>query len=193
MRVSVELAASRIRQRGLTLVELMVTISILAALFFLAIPDIRSWIQNTRMRTVAEALQNGIRLAQAESVRRNRTVVFFLTNAEPSLAAAAVDDGANWGLRPLPIMASDDVQLIRGGAFSDIAPGASIRGPAAICFNAAGQQVTVAAEGCAPAAWSYLVTLTGAERRMRVDVGMSGRVRMCDPDKVLSATNPDGC
>ena len=76
------------RQRGMTIVELMVTISILALLLFLAAPDFRTWILNTRVRSVAEALQNGVRQAQAEAVRRNRTVVFFLTNAEPGIGAA---------------------------------------------------------------------------------------------------------
>jgi type IV fimbrial biogenesis protein FimT len=51
----------------------------------------------------------------------------------------------------------------------------------------------VVAEGCVPAVTSYDVTRAGAERRLRIVVALGGRVRMCDPDKALSATNPDGC
>lgn len=194
MRVTGAISGSeRACQRGLTLVELMVTISILAMLFFLALPDFRAWIQNTRMRTVAEALQNGVRQAQAEAVRRNRTVVFFLTNGEPGVAAAAQAGGANWGMRTLPLLPTDAPEFLRGGAFSDVAEGVAINGPAAICFNPAGQQVAVVAEGCVPAVTNYDVTRAGAERRLRIVVALGGRVRMCDPDKVLSATNPDGC
>lgn len=193
MRLSQTALVSRQRERGLTLIELIVAMALFVALFFIAAPDFRIWIENTRMRTVSEALQNGVRQAQAEAVRRNRTVVFFLTNEEPALGANAIANGANWGLRTLPLFPGDAAQYIRGGAFSDVAPGVAIAGPATICFNAAGQQVTVAAEGCAAGAATYDVTRVGADRRLRVVASLGGRVRMCDPDKALSAANPDGC
>ena len=185
-----------VSQRGMTLIELMVTISLMVFLLFLAAPDFSTWINNTRVRTVAEVLQNGARFAQAEAIRRNRTVVFFLTNAEPSVAAAAVANGSNWGARTLALFAADTPEFVRGGALSDVAPGVTITGPAAVCFNAAGQQVTIAAEGCVAGAASYVVTRPGVNpdlRPLRVDVSLGGRVRMCDPAKVLSATNPEGC
>lgn len=194
MRVTAGVSGSRAqRQLGLTLVELMITVSILALLLFLAMPNFRAWIQNARMRTVAEALQNGVRQSQAEAVRRNRTVVFYLTNDEPSDAAASAANGSNWGVRVLPLLPPAAAENIRGGAFADVAQGVAITGPAAICFNPVGQQVAVAAEGCAPAVTNYDLALPGAERRLRVSVGLSGRVRMCDRDKTLSAAQPDGC
>ena len=185
------------RQRGMTIVELMVTISILALLLFLAAPDFRTWILNTRVRSVAEALQNGVRQAQAEAVRRNRTVVFFLTNAEPGIGAASVVNGVNWGVRTIPLLPPEAAEFLRGGAFSDVAQGVTITSPvAALCFNPAGQQATVVAEGCAPAVTSSDVNgPAGATdvRRLRIEVTLGGRTRMCDRDKVLSAANPDGC
>ncbi len=184
------------RQRGFTLVELMVAITVLAILFFLALPDFRTWIQNTRVRSVAEALQNGVRQAQAEAVRRNRTVVFFLTNAEPGIGAAAATNGVNWGMHTVPVLPDEDPEFLRGGAFSDVAPGVTITGPAAICFNVAGQQATIVAQGCAAAVANYDVNgplgMTDL-RRLSINVTLGGRTRMCDRDKVLSATNPDGC
>lgn len=120
MRLSQTARVSRQRERGLTLIELIVAMALFVALFFIAAPDFRIWIENTRMRTVSEALQNGVRQAQAEAVRRNRTVVFFLTNEEPALGANAIANGANWGLRTLPLFPGDAAQYIRGGAFSDV-------------------------------------------------------------------------
>lgn len=185
-------------QCGFTLVELLVAMALMVMLLFLAAPNFTTWINNTRVRTVAEVLQNGVRFAQAEAIRRNRSVVFYFTNAEPSLAAAAAVNGSNWGARTLQLFAADNPQFIRGGALSDVAPGVLITGvpgpgPAAICFNSTGQQVTVAAEGCAAGAARYLVTRLGADRRLRIDISLGGRVRMCDQDKVLSATVPEGC
>lgn len=184
----------RARQRGLTLVELMVTIAILAMLLFLTAPDFRAWIQNTRVRSVAEALQNGVRQAQADAVRLNRTVVFYLTNAEPGLGAAATANGVNWGMRTIPLLQGEAAVFLRGGAFSDVAPNVSITGPATLCFNSAGQQVAVAAEACAVAVTNYDVSGPTADlRRLRVTVALGGRARMCDRAKTLSAANPDGC
>ena len=186
--------------RGMTLVELIVAMAIFVSLFFLAAPDFNAWIQNARMRTVAEVIQNGVRQAQAEAVRRNRTVVFFQTNAEPAVGAAGQVNGINWVVRALPLLPGGSAEFVRGGALSDVAQGVAIAGTdannnpvAAICFNSTGQQVAVVGEGCAPSVTQFNVTRTGAERRLRVTVSLGGRVRMCDPDKVLSATNPDGC
>lgn len=194
MLVTINPRNSCARQRGLTLVELLVAMALMVMLLFLAAPNFTTWINNTRVRTVAEVLQNGVRFAQAEAIRRNRSVVFYLTNAEPSLAAAAVANGTNWGARTLPLFPADIPAFVKGGALSDVAAGVTINGPAAICFNSAGQQVTVAAEGCAAAAATYDVArLPQADRSMRIVVSLGGRVRMCDPNKVLSATVPEGC
>ena len=180
-------------QRGLTLIELIVAMALSVILLFLAAPSFTTWINNTRVRTVAEVLQNGVRFAQAEAIRRNRSVVFFLTNAEPSLAAAPVANGRNWGASTLPLVPADVPVFVKGGALSDVAAGVTINGPAAICFNPAGQQVTIAAQGCAAAAATYNVARPQADRNMRIVVSLGGRVRMCDPNKVLSATVPEGC
>lgn len=182
----------------MTLIELMVAITLLAILLLLAIPEFNTWINNTRVRSVTEGLQNGVRLAQAEAVRRNRTVVFFLTNAEPSLAAAPAANGGNWGIRTVALFAGDAAEFVRGSASNESSTSAGgsgvvVGGPATLCFNAAGQQVTVAAQGCAAGVATYNVSHPRAQRGLRITVSMGGRVRMCDPNKVLSNNDPDGC
>jgi type IV fimbrial biogenesis protein FimT len=181
-----------------------VAITLLAILMMLAVPEFNTWINNTRVRSVAESLQNGMRVAQAEAVRRNRTVAFFLTNDEPSVAAVPAANGGNWGVRTVAVVGLDAVaEFVRGAAINE--GNTSVAGtgvviaatnPAAapaICFNAAGQQVTLAAEGCTAAETRYDISRPGADRSLRVIVSIGGRVRMCDPNKVLSDTNPDGC
>jgi type IV fimbrial biogenesis protein FimT len=189
--------------RGFTLVELMVTIALLALLMFLAVPSFSGMARNNQVRAVAEALQNGLRLAQTESVRRNRQTVFFLTNATPSATAAANASGVNWAVATVPrtTEAVTARVFIEGGSFGDTASGVTIsNGPTAVCFNANGRLVANAATGttgatCAdPAALvQYDVALTGSDRPLRVTLTLGGQVRMCDPSRTLSSTNPDGC
>ena len=40
---------------------------------------------------------------------------------------------------------------------------------------------------------NYDVSLPGSDRPLRVTVSMGGQVRMCDPARTQSATQPDGC
>lgn len=179
--------------RGFTLIELVVTVALLGILLALAAPGFGTWINNTRVRTVSDAVQNGVRQAQAEAVRRNRTAVFYLTNAQPSLTATAVANGSNWGIRTVSLFTGDTAEFVNGGSLSDVAGGVTITGPIALCFNASGQQVTIAGQSCTAGATNYNVARAGADRPLRVTVSIGGRVRMCDPAKTLSATNPDGC
>jgi type IV fimbrial biogenesis protein FimT len=37
------------------------------------------------------------------------------------------------------------------------------------------------------------VELAGADRPLQVQIKLGGQVRMCDPARTLSATQPDGC
>lgn len=198
------------RRRGFSLIELMVTVSLLALLMGLAMPGFMTWIRNTKVRTVAEALQSGTRLAQAEAVRRYRQVVFFRTNqSNCDDSATAQAGGAFWVIRTVVLLADDVSEVVRCGNLSDVASGVAINGPTAICFSSAGRQVantaTVTGIGVAcTLAPSGLSTFdigvdttkssaTPEDRPLRVLIGIAGSVRMCDPAKALSATVPDGC
>ncbi|MDP1647410.1 MAG: GspH/FimT family pseudopilin [Rubrivivax sp.] len=200
-----------LRRRGFTLVELMIAIALLALLMALAAPSFSTWIRNAQVRTMSQNLATGMRVAQSEAVRRNRQVVFFLTNAQPGLAATAAANGVNWVIRWIP-MPGDTVTaaapanepFVQGGAISDVGGGVGITGPAAVCFNAQGRRVaaTAAATGVTGAVCtvdadvplaSYALERTGASRALRVTVSLGGQVRMCDPARTLSADAPDGC
>lgn len=191
------------RQSGFTLLEVMVALSVFALLVALGVPALRTWISNTRVRAVADGLQNGIRLAQAESLRRSRLVVFSLTNnaAAPFTATAG---GKYWYVETVPSMldGSETPWLIESGALST-APALTVAGPAAICFNSAGRLVASGTAGvtgvtggatCTTAPVPvYNILLPGADRSLRVNVSLGGQVHMCDPNKALTPTNPDGC
>lgn len=186
------------RSGGFTLIELLVTMALVALLARLAAPAFSGWFANAKVRTVAEALQTGLRLAQAESVRQSRPVVFSLTNDTPNLLSSASANGSKWAVHTVPLVVGDTREFVRGGSLTDVASGVSITGPAAVCFNSIGRLATVAATGVAGAtctanlSQTYQITTTGADRPLRVLVALGGQVRMCDPARSFSSS-PDGC
>lgn len=59
------------RQKGFTLVELMIGLVIVGVLLMQAIPSFSAWIQNMKVRNSAEAILNGLQLARSQAVRSN--------------------------------------------------------------------------------------------------------------------------
>lgn len=69
-------AGQRYRQRasGVTLIELMVTIAVLAVLAAAAAPNFKSFLHNSRLSADATRLFADLELARSEAARRNTTV-----------------------------------------------------------------------------------------------------------------------
>jgi type IV fimbrial biogenesis protein FimT len=61
--------------RGLTLIELMVTLSIAAVLVAVAAPDFREAMWRMRLSTTASEIVSAVQLARAEAVRQNGRAV----------------------------------------------------------------------------------------------------------------------
>lgn len=185
--------------RGFTLVELMVTVVLLGSLMALALPAMNGWVRNSRIRTVADTLQNGLRLAQAEAVRRSRQTVFSLTaDTNPSDGLTAVENGANWSVNFIPLLTDETGStFIEGGGLTGLAPDVQITGPATLCFNSLGRVVGNTSPGtgvtCNAQPAEYRIAIPNADRPLRVLVALGGQVRLCDPAKTLSNAHPDGC
>jgi type IV fimbrial biogenesis protein FimT len=206
------------RANGFTLIEMAVTMSVFAILVAIGVPSMRTWIYNVRIRTVSDALQNGLRLAQAESLRQSRQVVFALTNSPASTTTAiplpATVNGTSWAIYTLPSMTdgSENPNFIASGILSSASSNVLINsnGAAAVCFNSTGHVIGNASASltsvtggatCVPPAGVpplqiFNVTTTGANadtRQLEVQVNLGGQVHMCDPAFVLSLNNPEGC
>lgn len=196
--------ATRRRQHGLTLIELMVTVALVALLLVMAMPSLGSWMADARVRSSADALQNALRLAQGEAIKRSRTAVLMLTTAKPDINATPSTNGNRWVVkmvaRDTDTSAETQALFVRGGAESS-SQGVAVTGPALLCFNAFGQPITLTATAtglgaaCSSATTPivYSLSATGASHDLRVQVGLGGQVRMCNPAKSLSNAAPDGC
>lgn len=198
--------------RGFTLIELVVTIAIAAILLMVAVPAFSKWFADARIRSVAESLQNDLRRAQAEAVKRNRQVAFVLTDDAPSATTVtAASSARNWTVRALPLLNSDEgdddtsgsTTFIFGNA-QDSNSDTTVNGDAsALCFNSVGRLVASTATIADAGNVSCTAPTTDTPRYLRVQnatgdrplwiqVYLGGKIRMCDPNQTLP-DQPAGC
>jgi type IV fimbrial biogenesis protein FimT len=198
------------------MIEMAVTMTVFAILVTLGVPAMTTWIRNNKVRTVADSLQTGLRLAQAESLRRSRQVVFSMTNstAPTAIPLPAVAGGTSWAIWTLPSMtnaADETSQFVGSGVLSNASSAVTVtpsNAVSTVCFNSMGRlvantgaNVTAITGGdvCVqpsgiPAVQTFTITVPGADRPLQVNLSLGGQVHMCDPGVGgLTDAHPEGC
>jgi type IV fimbrial biogenesis protein FimT len=79
--------------RGLTLIELMITIALLVIVIAIGVPSFQSVIASTRLSSAANEVTGAVHLARSEAIRRNRSVVLCRSVTLAACASADVWDG----------------------------------------------------------------------------------------------------
>jgi type IV fimbrial biogenesis protein FimT len=197
----------RAYQHGFSLIELMVTITILSLLLLAAAPGFSEWMANARVRSVAEEVANGLRMAQSEAMRRNRPTAFVVTNSTPAKSAAPASNGVNWYVQALPLASgatsetAASTDYVQGGNYANQSSVIITSTSSVVCFGPMGSMVAIASSdavnvlgvACTTGTKIYTVAKTNATRSLKVYVGVGGQVRMCDPTRTLGTSTPDGC
>lgn len=184
------------KERGFSLIELVIAVIILGVLMAIAIPGFTEWLRNARVRGAADAVQNGLQLARAEAVRRNTQVGFYLVSTIDNNCALSTS-GPHWivGLdapngrcasAPSETVAPRIIQMrtmADGSSTTTLAAGQH-----SFVFNGLGRLTVV------PAGGEATITLSSADgqacrtdspagpvRCLRVMVSLGGQIRLCDP------------
>jgi type IV fimbrial biogenesis protein FimT len=130
--------------------------------------------QNTKIRTAAESVMNGLQLARTEAVRRNVNVQFTLS-ADSGWTVQVADAGAETLHQRAAAQGSE-------GVTRTVEPS----GATSVTFNSLGR--VIGADPITEVTFDVPPSRLPADlsRELRVVVSPAGRVRMCDPSA------PDG-
>lgn len=191
-------------QSGVTVIELMIGLVIIAILLAIGAPSLGDWVQNTRIHTAAESIVSGLQLTRAEAVRRNTPVQFALVGTDSGWTIGCVTpdgtdcpaviqnrtsaEGSTAGILASPVEWDPATNAAAGtAAFSGT-----------LNFNGLGRVTT----GTLTAGNNATIDITnpgggdcmpaGAMRCLRIVVSSGGQIRMCNP-ALSMATNPQGC
>ena len=162
--------------RGFSLIELMITLVILAILLMIGVPTMQHYINNSKVRAVAAEISDGLQTARMEAIRANPSATFCLSAA----------NGTGWDVR----QGSDctgTVLLSKTKAASEAA--AVVLDPTAltVTFNSGGRSTT----GASTLNVSLKNTCSGDCLRMQVQVSAGGMARTCNRD--MAAGDPQAC
>jgi type IV fimbrial biogenesis protein FimT len=195
--------------RGFTLIELMIGLALLAVLLMLAMPTFSTMLQNQKLRAVAESIQAGLQIARVESMKRNQTVEFMLTDDDPVEAGVAgfgaTTNGPHWAVRVdtgagftfVEGRAGPEGSSATAATLSVVIAAGSLPAGNTIRFDGMGRTNLGAASATfdvSNPAGGACKTAGGNEpmRCLRIVVTPGGRVRMCDPS-VTAATDTRSC
>lgn len=163
------------RQAGLTLIEVLVVLAIIAILMALGMPALGDFLQNGRVKAVASEMRDGLLAARTEAIRCNKSVTLTSTGVGWSFT----DCSGNTRSRSASSNESSVSVTYAAGAGTTYATFTS----QAITFSGAGR--TSAGAG------SFNVSATGADLTLRVLINAGGLVRICNPNAATGAA--DAC
>jgi len=167
---------------GFSLIELLIGMTIMAVVIAIGMPSYSAWIQNTRIRTAAESIQNGLQMARAEAVKRNVSVQFVLSDDAAWLVGCEAVNSTCPAIiqsRTVGEGSSGDITIESNAGYTFV-------------FNQFGGVDT-------PLAPNLLTvdvdsSVAAADRPLRITIYRTGgSIRMCDPSSTLSSTDPRKC
>jgi len=169
-------------QTGLSMVEVLIAMVVLAVMITAAVPAYTAWVQNTQIRTAAESIKNGIQLARAQAIQTNKLIRFAFTT----------DSG--WKINPADDPDKDPPIAER--SHNDGSPNVTLEilpaGANEVVFDSFGRLVVPPDPIAQVRIDNPTITNLDDRRNLRIEITTAGSVRLCDP-RVLSPTDSRRC
>lgn len=168
--------SNRARSSGMTLIELLIGVAILAIVMGIAAPNFLQWARSIQIKNAASSVATGMQRARAEAVARNTNVIFVL-GADTSWTVSVVS--------PAAVIESRSGSEGSQNTTRTITPSAAT----GLTFNNYG----LAVPNAAGTSYSQVdFAAVGSTRTMRVTIGVGGNAKVCDPN-LAAGSNASAC
>ncbi|MCC5826462.1 GspH/FimT family pseudopilin [Alkalimonas sp.] len=155
------LAVESGKETGFTLIELMVTVAVMAIVLTVAIPSFTNLINGNRLTSQANELLSALSYARSEAIRRNADVIFCHSQDGTSCSAPAGGNWQGWIL----FANADPSTVIAAGRLH-------------------GQLRTLSSSNLTNAAFSLRYNAQGFIRQAGNNNLLSGSIRVCHPSGI---------
>ncbi|EEG07307.1 GspH/FimT family pseudopilin [Pseudogulbenkiania ferrooxidans] len=169
----------RMRQRGFSLIEMLISIVLMAVVLAFAVPSFSTWLMNHQIRNAADTAMASLQLARAEAIRTNTAVqLSFDSTTKKIWQIKRVDTGA----------------VLQQKNFAEDAPKVTITPTPStvttVTFNGLGR----ISDTTPLTQLNFDVTTIAAadSKDMRITLQTGGALKLCDPN-VTSSTDPRKC
>ena len=181
-------------QKGASLIEIMIALTVLAISLAMGIPAFSEWLQNTQIRTATESMLAGVQSARSEALKRNAIVRFQLMSSIDATCVQSTS-GTNWVVSLSDAAGQCDVadpaappNIVRIKSATEGTPNVTfLASQSSFAFNGLGMLTppigaTATIDVANPAGGTCLAEGNGGKMRcLRVQIASGGQVRMCDP------------
>jgi type IV fimbrial biogenesis protein FimT len=172
---------------GMTIVELLIGLVLIGFLLSLGVPSFSGWLQNLQVRNAAETIFNGLQLARANAVQRNKSVTFTMNGPDSSWAVTIDTPATATVANVLETATVQSRSGAEGTANAQVSvvlvDNTVVPLPFTVSFDGLGRtnlaqlemiQVTNPTGGTC-------VAVGGNMRCLNVTVAVGGQIKMCDP------------
>lgn len=201
---------TRALQRGVTIIELMIGLAIVAIVLFVGVPAFTIFLQNQQIKNAAQTVMIGLNAARAESIRRNGAVRFqFVSNLTAGCALATnslawvvslADPAGNCEATAGDMGSAAQITEKRSATEGTRNVTIATTGGTTATFTGlgrlAGAGITQINFSNSTGVCEHIDLVNGTMRCLRVMISTGGEARMCDPRvaaPVPPAIEPRAC